>query len=92
MVSRTDNASPFLVGLFGSQRGWSRSVRWDNLTLNSSPSANEDPVVAYDDYYPFGMQMETRCQNVGNSDARYKFTGKERDVETGYDYFGARYY
>jgi RHS repeat-associated protein len=23
---------------------------------------------------------------------RYKFTGKERDAETGYDYFGARYY
>ena len=23
---------------------------------------------------------------------RYKFTGKERDMETGYDYFGARYY
>ena len=23
---------------------------------------------------------------------RYKFTGKERDTETGYDYFGARYY
>ena len=25
-------------------------------------------------------------------DERYKFTGKERDEETGYDYFGARYY
>ncbi len=27
-----------------------------------------------------------------NSVDRYKFTAKERDVETGYDYFGARYY
>jgi len=26
------------------------------------------------------------------NDDKYKFTGKERDVETGYDYFGARYY
>ena len=25
-------------------------------------------------------------------DSRYKFTGKERDEETAYDYFGARYY
>ena len=25
-------------------------------------------------------------------DERYKFTGKERDEETGYDYFGARSY
>jgi RHS repeat-associated protein len=23
---------------------------------------------------------------------RYKFTGKERDTESGLDYFGARYY
>ena len=25
-------------------------------------------------------------------DERYKFTGKERDAETGYDFFGARFY
>jgi len=25
-------------------------------------------------------------------DERYKFIGKERDWESGYDYFGARYY
>ena len=29
---------------------------------------------------------------ASSGDARYKFTSKERDVETGYDYFGARYY
>jgi RHS repeat-associated protein len=44
-----------------------------------------------DDYYPFGMQMEGRSV-AGSADGRYKFTGKERDVESGYDYFGARYY
>ena len=48
-------------------------------------------VVGYDDYYPFGMQMDGRC-GVGGADPRYKFTGKERDVESQYDYFGARYY
>ncbi|MBN8568087.1 MAG: RHS repeat-associated core domain-containing protein [Ignavibacteria bacterium] len=26
------------------------------------------------------------------TDAKYRFTGKERDIETNYDYFGARYY
>ena len=31
-------------------------------------------------------------QQLANYDERYKFTGKERDEETGYDYFGARYY
>ena len=47
---------------------------------------------SWNDYYPFGMQMDLR-NGTTSADARYKFTGKERDVvETGYDYFGARYY
>jgi RHS repeat-associated protein len=29
---------------------------------------------------------------VSSDSNHYKFTGKERDAETGYDYFGARYY
>ncbi len=49
-------------------------------------------VTSYNDYYPFGMIMEGRSGNFGEADARYKFVSKERDVETGYDYFGARYY
>ena len=36
--------------------------------------------------------MDGRSINVGQADARYKFTSKERDTETGNDYFGARYY
>lgn len=33
------------------------------------------------------------CRTYSTSDTTVnKFTGKERDTETGYDYFGARYY
>ena len=40
------------------------------------------------DYYPFGGERA-----ITNSDPNnYKFTGKERDAESGFDYFGARYY
>jgi RHS repeat-associated protein len=40
------------------------------------------------DYYPWGGEVQ-----FVNTDANhYKFTGKERDTETGLDYFGARYY
>jgi RHS repeat-associated protein len=47
---------------------------------------------AYNDYYPYGMQMPTRNQTA-SADARYKFTGKERDAaETGYDWFEVRGY
>ena len=48
--------------------------------------------VAYDDYDPWGMLMDGRSYNAAQADARYKFTSKERDTETGLDYFGARYY
>src|SRR6185437_5618578 len=38
-------------------------------------------------FYPFGQeQVATSTPN------NYKFTGKERDTESGLDYFGARYY
>jgi len=56
------------------------------MTINNSCA-----VVGYDDYYPFGVIMPGRSQ-VSSSDNKYKFTSKERDTETGYDYFGARCY
>ena len=40
------------------------------------------------DYYPWGGEV----QMVNNDPNHYKFTGKERDSESGLDYFGARYY
>jgi RHS repeat-associated protein len=40
------------------------------------------------DYYPYGGVQNDYCPNVAQN---YKFTGKERDTESGLDYFGARY-
>jgi RHS repeat-associated protein len=40
------------------------------------------------DYYPYGGEMVI-CNRVPQN---YKFTGKERDSESGLDYFGARHY
>jgi len=48
-------------------------------------------VQSYNDYYPYGMTMPGRS-GVNGADTRFRFTGKERDVESGFDYFGARYY
>jgi RHS repeat-associated protein len=42
------------------------------------------------DYYPFGETIRSVTGNLYRD--KYKFTEKERDTETGYDYFGARYY
>lgn len=40
------------------------------------------------DFYPWGGEL----QFLVNDSNHYKFTGKERDSESGLDYFGARYY
>ena len=40
------------------------------------------------DYYPFGGVEQDYCPNVPQN---YKFTGKERDAESGLDNFEARY-
>ena len=56
-------------------------------------------VKARHDYFPFGEEIEagigSRTTAMGYSQAdglRHKFTSKERDKESGLDYFGARYY
>jgi RHS repeat-associated protein len=51
--------------------------------------ANGDmPPQEESDYYPYGGEIP-----ISGSDANhYKFTGKERDTESGLDEFGARYY
>jgi RHS repeat-associated protein len=55
--------------------------------------------VSRHDYLPFGDELfagtggRTTAQGyTNNGGTRQKFTSKERDIETGLDYFGARYY
>jgi RHS repeat-associated protein len=45
------------------------------------------PPLEESDYYPYGGEIAVS----GSDSNRYKFTGKERDAESGLDYFGARY-
>jgi RHS repeat-associated protein len=56
-------------------------------------------VVSRHDYLPFGEEIQSgtggrnSAQGYGGQDSiRQKFTQKERDIDTGLDYFGARYY
>jgi RHS repeat-associated protein len=48
-------------------------------------------VVEGRDYDPWGYMIR-EFNNLEDDNTRYRFTGKERDWESGYDYFGARYY
>jgi RHS repeat-associated protein len=60
----------------------------DHLETASVITDASGHINAESDYYPWGGEL----QFVNNDSNHYKFTGKERDDETGLDYFGARYY
>lgn len=53
------------------------------MNYTTIPSGEEES-----DFYPYGGEM----QLCDRSPQHYKFTGKERDSESGLDYFGARHY
>ena len=60
----------------------------DHLKTASVITDAAGTIKAESDYYPWGGEL----QFVNNDSNDYKFTGKKRDLETGLDYFGARYY
>jgi RHS repeat-associated protein len=60
----------------------------DHLQSTSMLVSASGAIENESDYYPYGG--ERQITNTVNN--HYKFTGKERDIETGLDYFGARYY
>jgi RHS repeat-associated protein len=50
-------------------------------------------VITYEEYYPYGSTSYQAGRTVAEVGLkRYRFTGKERDGETGLSYHGARYY
>lgn len=54
--------------------------------------AGTNNVVNVQDYYPYGEIISERYSAASNYSTRELFTEKERDIESSYDYFGARYY
>ena len=64
----------------------------DTATVELDESAQ---VISYEEFYPFGTTSFHSDKNgsvAETSRKRYRYTGKERDDETGLYYFGARYY
>jgi RHS repeat-associated protein len=75
-TARRDSSSS-IDYYFSDQLGTSRVV------TNASGTIQDDS-----DFYPYGGERPVIGPSSGN---RYKFTGKERDSESGLDNFGARY-
>jgi RHS repeat-associated protein len=62
---------------------FSDHLKTASVIADSSGNVKQD-----EDYYPWGSEL----QLVNNDSNHYKFTSKERDAESGLDYFEARYY
>ena len=68
----------------------------DHLGSTRMVTDQNGELISRHDYYPLGDEIPAvggRTSVWGASDeVKQMFTGKERDAETGLDYFGARYY
>jgi RHS repeat-associated protein len=49
-------------------------------------------IVSYEEYSPYGSSTYQAVRSLTETPKRYRFTGKERDEESGFYYHGARYY
>jgi RHS repeat-associated protein len=74
----------------------SASLSWhfaDHLNSTSVEEASDfSSCIEDNDFYPFGGIASQNCTSGLVDLNHYLFTGKERDAETGDDYYGARYY
>ena len=67
----------------------------DHLGTSTVELTDAEEVISYEEFYPYGaVAYSARSTTAGLdlSPRRYRYTTKERDEETGLDYFGARYY
>ena len=50
-------------------------------------------IISYEEYYPYGStSYQAANSTIEVSSKRYRYTGKERDEESGFYYYGARYF
>jgi RHS repeat-associated protein len=53
---------------------------------------DEAQIISYEEYTPYGSTSYQAVRSQTETAKRYRYTGKERDEETGLIYYGARYY
>ena len=77
------------------------TVRRSNSSATSSATTSARPVlelddqaqiISYEEYTPYGSTSYQAVRSQTETPKRYRYTGKERDEESGLDYHGARYY
>ena len=68
--------------------------QFDNLIGSACLELDQNAsIISYEEYYPYGSTSYQAGPSAAEvSLKRYRFTGKERDDETGLYYHGARYH
>jgi len=79
----------------GTATGPARAIRYQLGNHLGSAMLDLDEgakVVAYEEYSPFGATVYQAVEGAKEVPRRYRFAGKERDEESGFYHYGARYY
>lgn len=72
-----------------------RSIRFQHANHLGSANLELDDqadIVSYEEYTPYGSTSYRAVRSQTEAAKRYRYTGKERDEESGLYYHGARYY
>ncbi|HXC68964.1 MAG TPA: SpvB/TcaC N-terminal domain-containing protein [Pyrinomonadaceae bacterium] len=64
----------------------------NHLNSASLELDHQAQIVSYEEYTPYGATSYQAVRSQTETKKRYRFTGKERDEESGFYYHGARYY
>jgi RHS repeat-associated protein len=80
----------------GSDGSPSQLIRYELSNHLSSATIELDDkvaIISYEEYFPYGStSFQAVAKAIKSAAKRYRYTGKERDEETGFNYHGARYY
>jgi RHS repeat-associated protein len=79
----------------GNDRGEPQLIRYQLANSLDSSVLELDKhakIISYEEYYPYGCTSYQAVRGNTETPKRYRFTGKERDTETGLYYHGDRYY
>ncbi|HEV8325327.1 MAG TPA: SpvB/TcaC N-terminal domain-containing protein, partial [Myxococcota bacterium] len=79
----------------GTDPGAAQLVRYQHANHLASAILELDDaadVISYEEYFPYGSTSYQAVRSQTDTPKRYRYTGKERDEESGFYYHGARYY
>jgi RHS repeat-associated protein len=79
----------------GTDKGSASLVRYQHANHLGSALLELDGaanIITYEEYFPYGATSYQAVMAQTETPKRYRYTGKERDEETGLYYYGARYY